>query len=121
MEDEMNDWKKDIIEEVDNGQKTNVIVYYRKVHPTNYKYIDKKGTLYSITLWLYVTSRKTKKYRYYYYAIEAVTSIGKTIGHYDSKFYKNVKFKTVGDAKRAVMGFYKIWLPELNNVIYKPK
>jgi len=43
MEDEMSDWKKDIIEEVDNGQKTNVIVYYRKVHPANYKYIDKKG------------------------------------------------------------------------------
>jgi len=121
MEDEMGNWEKDIIEEVDNGRKTNVVVYYRKVHPKNYKYVDKKGTSHSITLWLYVTSRKKKKYRYYYYAIEAITSEGKTIGHYDSKWYDNIKFKTAGDAKTAVTHFYKIWLPELNNVIYKPK
>jgi hypothetical protein len=121
MEDEMSNWERDVIEEVDKGQKTKVIVYFRKIRVKNYKYIDKKGTSYSISLWLYVISRKEKKYRYYYYAIEAITSMGKMIGHYDSKWDKNVKFKTAEDAKTAVMGFYKIWLPELNNVIYKPK
>ena len=123
----MSVWGKDYEVVLDNNKEKTIPIFYRKIRPKNYKYIDKTGKTHSIVLWLYILPTDRKHSRYWHYAIEIETSKGEVVGYYNSihpyeygSKLKKVEFKTIEDAKTAVMNFYKIWLSGLSNIVYHP-